>query len=142
MIYITDTKTNILVEGDELNTTYPYNGILSIPYNSTLVMVGANTNMVVFKSVANFDTQFTALIGELYISGELVTKDNVVEKFNAIANVLPRGTGGGDIGGDCCATLQDNQSTIIAMIANLNDYKDIAVLDAMLDEINGETNLC
>lgn len=162
MVYITDTRTNILVEGDELNSRYPYNGVLTIPYNSTLVIVGEYTDMVTFKSVANFDTQFTAIIGRLYIQGELVTKENVIEKFNAIANVVPSSSGGtsadlsnyytkdevdyllstvdGGEGVGCCSTILTNQANIISMLESLTN--DHTIINNMVDSINGEELDC
>ena len=137
MIYITDTGTNILVEGDEIHSRYPYNGTLSIPYNSTLVILDEASDMVVFKNVANYDTQFTAIIGKLYIQGRLVTKANVIEAFNAIANVLPRGTsegGGGE--SSCCSSLLYNQNIMISMMESLTN--DHVVINNMLDSINNE----
>ena len=138
MIYITDTGTNILVEGDEIHSRYPYNGTLSIPYNSTLVILDESSDMVVFKNVANFDTQFTAIIGKLYIQGRLVTKDNVIEAFNSIANVVPRGTseGGGGDSPSCCNTLMYNQNTMISMLESLTN--DHVIINNMLDSINNE----
>lgn len=131
MIYITDVGTNIMVEGDELNSRYPYTGILSIPYNSTLVVLGEKTDMVVFKSVANFDTQFTGILGKIYIQGELVTRDNIIEKFNSIANVVPQGEGG-DLSN--YYTKQETNNL-------LNEKQDTLISGVNIKTINGESIL-
>lgn len=142
MIYITDVGDGLRVEGEEVSRHYPYVGILTIPKNSTLVIIDEKSEMVVFKSSANYDTWFTGILGSIYIEGELVTRDNIVEKFNEISNVLPKGSGGGGMSDECCSTLTSGQSTIISMIANLDQYKDITIIEALIDEINGEEINC
>ena len=91
MIKITSTNDVIIVEGDELTRHYPYNGTLVIPKNSTLVLLDESSEMVLFKSASNYDTLFTGILGSIYIEDELVTRDNIIEKFNAISNVIVGG---------------------------------------------------
>ena len=87
MIKITSTNDVIIVEGDELTRHYPYNGTLVIPKNSTLVLLDESSEMVLFKSASNYDTLFTGILGSIFIEDELVTRENIIEKFNAISNV-------------------------------------------------------
>ena len=94
MIKITSTNDVIIVEGDELTRHYPYNGTLVIPKNSTLVLLDESSEMVLFKSASNYDTLFTGILGSILIEDEIVTRDNIIEKFNAISNVIV----GGNVG--------------------------------------------
>lgn len=94
MIKITDEKDNIRVEGEEISRHYPYEGILTIPKNSVLLILDEDSDMVVFKSASNYDTWFTGIIGSIYIEGELVTRDNIVDKFNAVAYSAYSSSGG------------------------------------------------
>ena len=91
MIKITSTNDVIIVEGDELTRHYPYNGTLVIPKNSTLVLLDESSEMVLFKSASNYDTLFTGILGSIYIEDEIVTRENIIEKFNAISNVIVGG---------------------------------------------------
>ena len=91
MIKITSTNDVIIVEGDELTRHYPYNGTLVIPKNSTLVILDEASEMVLFKSASNYDTLFTGILGSILIEDEIVTRDNIIEKFNAISNVIVGG---------------------------------------------------
>ena len=87
MIKITSTNDVIIVEGDELTRHYPNNGTLVIPKNSTLLLLDEKSEMVLFKSASNYDTLFTGILGSISIEDEIVTRENIIEKFNAISNV-------------------------------------------------------
>ena len=87
MIKITSTNDVIIVEGDELTRHYPNNGTLVIPKNSTLVVLDEKSEMVLFKSASNYDTLFTGILGSISIEDEIVTRENIIEKFNTISNV-------------------------------------------------------
>ena len=91
MIKITSTNDVIIVEGDELTRHYPYNGTLVIPKNSTLVLLDESSEMVLFKSASNYDTLFTGILGSISIEDEIVTRENIIDKFNAISNVIVGG---------------------------------------------------
>ena len=91
MIKITSTNDVIIVEGDELTRHYPNNGTLVIPKNSTIVLLDESSEMVLFKSASNYDTLFTGILGSISIEDEIVTRDNIIEKFNAISNVIVGG---------------------------------------------------
>lgn len=84
MIKITKQNNSLIVEGIE-NVFYPNNGDNSYPLNS-LIVVTDNSNMATFRSVATNDVLFSGLINNIIINGEVVTKDNIIEKFDTVSN--------------------------------------------------------
>lgn len=89
MLKITKQTNSIQVVGVG-NTTYPYNGTLTFPFNSVVLTLDSS-NMAVFRSVANNDVLFSALVDDITIDGAKVTKDDIVNKFIAIANTSSSG---------------------------------------------------
>lgn len=89
---ITDNGNGILVQGTN-NVFFPDNATLTFPYNSIILIVD-ESDMVTFRSAANNDVLFSGQIGKIDIGEEIVTKANIIEKFDAVAN---QATGGGDI---------------------------------------------
>ena len=85
MIKIEKLNNGFKVEGID-NVLYPDNGTLVFGPN-TVILVTDESDMVTFRSASNFDVLFSGLINNITIDGESVTKDNIVEKFQAIANV-------------------------------------------------------
>lgn len=143
MIYITDEGDNIRVEGEEVSRHYPYVGVLTIPKNSVLMVMDEQSDMVVFKSSANYDTWFTGIIGNIYIEGELVTRETIVDAFNAVAYSAYSSSGGeGGMSDECCTTLTTGQEEIKTMIQQLSILNDVLYIDGMIDEINGEKITC
>lgn len=136
MIYITEHNDGLLVQGDEISRHYPYEGVLTIPKNSTLLVMDDSSNMVVFKSASNYDTWFTAIIGNIYIGGVLATKENIVELFNDISNELPKSGGGNgdDIYVEC------DLEEVNKKLDKINKY--LQEMDCALDKINGEEICC
>ena len=124
MIKITSTNDVIIVEGDELTRHYPNNGTLVIPKNSTLVLLDEKSEMVLFKSASNYDTLFTGILGSISIEDEIVTRENIIEKFNAISNVNV----GGNV--DLFEVVQSLPTE------NINDNKVYLVLDSNGSEGN------
>lgn len=121
MIRITENedRSGLLIEGDEIARAFHQGGVLSAPKNSILLIMDEKTEMLSFKSAFNYDTFFTALIGDTYIDGIQLNRDNAIPLFNAISNRLPKGGGGG--GGDCEVvafhpTLSWSETTPIAKI--------------------------
>ena len=90
MIKISKQNNSLIVEGIE-NVFYPNNGDNSYPLNS-LIVVTDNSDMATFRSVATNDVLFSGLIQNITINGEAVTKDNIIQKFDAVSN---SSTGGG-----------------------------------------------
>ena len=84
MIKIQKLNNGFKVEGID-NVLYPDNGTLVFGPN-TVILVTDESDMVTFRSASNFDVLFSGLIQNITIDGENVTKDNIVEKFQAIAN--------------------------------------------------------
>ena len=84
MIKIEKLNNGFKVEGID-NVLYPDNGTLVFGAN-TVILVTDESDMVTFRSASNFDVLFSGLINNITIDGESVTKDNIVEKFQAIAN--------------------------------------------------------
>lgn len=91
MIKISKSGNSILVEGLD-NVFYPGNGKLTFPSNSLILTID-DSNMVTFKSAANNDVMFSGLIENITISGEAVTKDDIINKFGVVA--YSSGGGGG-----------------------------------------------
>ena len=90
MIKISKQNNSLIVEGID-NVFYPNNGDNSYPLNS-LIVVTDNSDMATFRSVATNDVLFSGLINNITINGEAVTKDNIIQKFDAVSN---SSTGGG-----------------------------------------------
>lgn len=91
MIKISKSGNSILVEGLD-NVFYPDNGKLTFPSNSLILTID-DSNMATFKSAANNDVMFSGLIENIRISGETVTKDDIISKFGIVA--YSSGGGGG-----------------------------------------------
>ena len=85
MIKIVKLNNGFKVEGID-NVLYPDNGTLVFGPN-TVILVTDESDMVTFRSASNFDVLFSGLIENITIDGESVTKDNIVAKFQAVANV-------------------------------------------------------
>ena len=84
MIKISKQNNSLIVEGIE-NAFYINNGDNSYPLNS-LIVVTDNSDMATFRSVATNDVLFSGLIQNITINGEAVTKDNIIQKFDAVSN--------------------------------------------------------
>ena len=85
MIKIVKLNNGFKVEGID-NVLYPDNGTLVFG-PKTVILVTDESDMVTFRSASNFDVLFSGLIQNITIDGQSVTKDNIVEKFQAVANV-------------------------------------------------------
>ena len=95
MIKISKQNNSLIVEGID-NVFYPNNGDNSYTLNS-LIVVTDNSDMATFRSVATNDVLFSGLIKDITINGEAVTKDNIIEKFDATSNSSTGGGGGGTV---------------------------------------------
>ena len=95
MIKISKQNNSLIVEGID-NVFYPNNGDNSYPLNS-LIVVTDNSDMATFRSVATNDVLFSGLIQNITINGEVVTKDNIIEKFDTVSNSSTGGGGGGTV---------------------------------------------
>lgn len=84
MLQITKQGNSIVVKGLD-HALYPYSGTLEIPCNSVITVVD-DSDIVTFRSANNYDVLFSGLVTDITINGESVTKENVGDKFGAIAN--------------------------------------------------------
>ena len=94
MLKIDKVNNSLVVEGLD-NKLFPDNGKLSVPLNSILLVLD-ESNIVTFRSASNNNVFFSANINNIRISGESVTKENIVSKFDAVSNAASGG-GGGDV---------------------------------------------
>lgn len=106
LLKITDNGSGILVQGTD-NVLYPDNATLTYPYNS-IVLVTDESDIATFRSASNNDVLFSGLIGNIEIGNEIVTKQNINTKFDAIAN--QESGGGGDVTGLFADASYDSQT--------------------------------
>ena len=106
LLKITDLGSGIMVQGTD-NVLYPDNATLTYPYNS-IVVVTDESDIATFRSASNNDVLFSGLIGNIEIGGEIVTKQNINAKFDAIAN--QESGGGGDVTGLFADASYDSQT--------------------------------
>ena len=138
MIKISKQNNSLIVEGIE-NVFYPNNGDNSYPLNS-LIVVTDNSDMATFRSVATNDVLFSGLIKDITINGESVTKDNIIQKFDAISN---SSTGGGAVD----AYTKEEADTKFATKTELSNVQTVAndadtKVDALTPRVeNVETSL-
>ena len=113
LLKITDLGSGIMVQGTN-NVLYPDNATLTYPYNS-IIVVTDESNIATFRSASNNDVLFSGLIGKIEIGGEIVTKENINTKFDAIAN---KESGGGDVSGLFANASYDSQTKRINFYDN------------------------
>ena len=137
MIKISKQNNSLIVEGIE-NVFYPNNGDNSYPLNS-LIVVTDNSDMATFRSVATNDVLFSGLIQNITINGEAVTKDNIIQKFDAVSNSSTGGGGGGSTVDAYTKEEADNkfaskdELTNVQTVANDADTK----VDALTPRVEG-----
>lgn len=90
-LFINSTEQGFTVRG-VANNFFPDNATLAYPANS-VILITDESDMATFRSASNYDVLFSALIKDININGEQVTKDNIIETFNEAAN-KPSGGGG------------------------------------------------
>ena len=142
LLKITDLGSGIMVQGTN-NVLYPDNATLTYPYNSIIVITD-ESNIATFRSASNNDVLFSGLIGKIEIGGEIVTKENINTKFDAIAN--KESGGGGDVTGlfaDASYDSQtkrinfyDNGGNIVSFIDATDFIKDGMVSNVAISEGN------
>lgn len=113
LLKITDLGSGIMVQGTN-NVLYPDNATLTYPYNSIIVITD-ESNIATFRSASNNDVLYSGLIGKIEIGGEIVTKENINTKFDAIAN---KESGGGDVTGLFADASYDSQTKRINFYDN------------------------
>lgn len=138
LLKITDLGSGIMVQGTN-NVLYPDNATLTYPYNSIIVITD-ESNIATFRSASNNDVLFSGLIGKIEIGGEIVTKENINTKFDAIAN---KESGGGGSFADASYDSQtkrinflDNGGNIVSYIDATDFIKDGMVSNVAISEGN------
>ena len=138
LLKITDLGSGIMVQGTN-NVLYPDNATLTYPYNSIIVITD-ESNIATFRSASNNDVLFSGLIGKIEIGGEIVTKENINTKFDAIAN---KESGGGGSFADASYDSQtkrinfyDNGGNIVSFIDATDFIKDGMVSNVAISEGN------
>lgn len=148
MIKISKQNNSLIVEGID-NVFYPNNGDNSYPLNS-LIVVTDNSDMATFRSVATNDVLFSGLIQNITINGEAVTKDNIIQKFDAVSNSSTGGGGGGGTVDAYTKEESDNkfatktELTNVQTVANNADAKADAAtsrVEGVETEMNGKQDL-
>lgn len=138
MIKISKQNNSLIVEGID-NVFYPNNGDNSYPLNS-LIVVTDNSDMATFRSVATNDVLFSGLINNITINGEAVTKDNIIQKFDAVSNSSTGGGGGG--GSTVDAYTKEESDTKFATKTELTNVQTVAndadtKVDALTTRVEG-----
>ena len=138
LLKITDLGSGIMVQGTN-NVLYPDNATLTYPYNSIIVITD-ESNIATFRSASNNDVLYSGLIGKIEIGGEIVTKENINTKFDAIAN---KESGGGGSFADASYDSQtkrinflDNGGNIVSYIDATGFIKDGMVSNVAISEGN------
>ena len=83
-LYINSTEQGFTVRGIS-NNFFPDNATLAYPANS-VILIADESDMATFRSASNYDVLFSALIKDININGERVTRDNIIRTFNEAAN--------------------------------------------------------
>lgn len=122
MIKINSNSNGFSVEGVN-NVFYPDNGTLVFASN-TVIMLLDDSEMVTFRSAANNDVLFSGLIGQIQIDGATVTKENIIDKFDEVANK--------EIGGGGDMDDYYTKSETDALLADKADTDDIPTDNAEL----------
>ena len=104
---------NIIVNSDGL--VFEGAKKINTPLNSVILLLEKASDIVMFKSSIDYDTIIQEKWQNITINGEPVTKENIVDKFNEIANV-PQG-GGTKINAGTNITLQPQEDGSITISA-------------------------
>ena len=132
LLKITDLGSGIMVQGTD-NVLYPDNATLTYPYNS-IIVVTDESDIATFRSASNNDVLFSGLIGKIEIGGEVVTKENINAKFDAIAN---QESGGGGSFADASYDSQTKRINFYDKDGNIVSYIDATdfIKDGMVSNV-------
>lgn len=144
MLKINKEGNYIKVVGEE-NKLFPDNGSITFPLNSLALTID-ESDIATFRSAANNDVIFSAMIDELTISDNAVSKDDIMSAWALVA-YSTAGGGGGEGGavnsvngqtGDVVLTASSisaySKSETNNLLAEKADNDDIT---ALTDEISG-----
>ena len=132
MLNINKVSNSLVVEGLN-NKFYPDNGRLSVPLNS-IILVLDESDIVTFRSAANNNVYFSGKINQIRIDGETVNKNNIVSKFDEVAN--SSGGGSGDY-----SELERKLNAEITNRVNGDETLAGLINDEKQARINGDSNL-
>ena len=116
-LQIEDLGNSIKVQGTD-NVLFPNNATLTFPKNSVIIETD-ESDIATFRSAANYDVLFSGKIKYINIDGQGVTKENIIERFDAIANQESGGGGGGDL------DIYYTKSETNALLIDKADVEDI-----------------
>lgn len=95
MLDIKKINNSVVVVSDD-NIFYPNDNTNSYPLNSLMVVVD-ESDMAIFKSAANGDVLFSALIDDLTINGSKTSKDTIFNDLDSVISATQGGGGGGTV---------------------------------------------
>lgn len=107
MVNITNENNSVVFQIDDSQ-------VLSFPMNELSVLTEEVSDIVMFKTAKNFKTVVQERWEEITINGEPITKENVIDKFNEIANT---NEGGAKINAGTNITLQEEADGSITISA-------------------------
>lgn len=87
-------KTNTVEITFDGSPTYLYNGVISAPLGS-LVLITDASDMATIRRAPSYDILFSAKIADMEFGGTQATKDNINDLFNATCGGNSGGGGGG-----------------------------------------------
>ena len=131
MLHISKVGNSIQVVGED-NRFYPHNDVLNFPLNS-IVALTDDSDMVVFKSAANGDVLFSALVSDITISENATTKEDVLTEFSALSNVA---TGGGSGEGGAVNSVNGQTGDVVLTASNVGAYSKAQTDNLLIEKAN------
>lgn len=131
MLHISKVGNSIQVVGED-NRFYPHNDVLNFPLNS-IVALTDDSDMVVFKSAANGDVLFSALVSDITISENATTKEDVLTEFSALSNVA---TGGGSGEGGAVNSVNGQTGDVVLTASNVGAYSKTQTDNLLIEKAN------
>lgn len=132
MLHISKVGNSIQVVGED-NRFYPHNDVLNFPLNS-IVALTDDSDMVVFKSAANGDVLFSALVGDITISENATTKEDVLTEFSALSNVATGGGGSGE--GGAVNSVNGQTGDVVLTASNVGAYSKAQTDNLLIEKAN------
>lgn len=132
MLHISKVGNSIQVVGED-NRFYPHNDVLNFPLNS-IVALTDDSDMVVFKSAANGDVLFSALVGDITISENATTKEDVLTEFSTLSNVATGGGGSGE--GGAVYSVNGQTGDVVLTASNVGAYSKTQTDNLLIDKAN------
>lgn len=132
MLHISKVGNSIQVVGEN-NRFYPHNDVLNFPLNS-IVALTDDSDMVVFKSAANGDVLFSALVSDITISENTTTKEDVLTEFSALSNVATGGGGSGE--GGAVNSVNGQTGDVVLTASNVGAYSKTQTDNLLIEKAN------